>query len=67
MNKRTYHVSNLGQFAPNEIADADGYVTRHDHPRYATATDEQLDRWSRSGSRLVRNAAITELANRRCN
>lgn len=67
MKKSTYHVSNLGQYAPHEIADADGYVTRHDHPRYATATDEQLDRWSRSGSRLVRNAAITEQANRRCN
>ena len=66
MKKHTYHVSNLGQYAPHEIADADGYVTRHDHPRYETATADQLSRWSRSGSRLVRNAAITELANRRC-
>jgi len=67
MKKRTYHVSNLGQFAPHEIADADGYVTRHDHPRYALASDELLEKLSHSGSRLVRNAAITEQENRRCN
>lgn len=64
MKIKSYHVSNLGSFAPRECAGNDGYVVYHDSPRYRTATEEQLASWSESRIKPVRNAAKTEIAER---
>jgi len=64
MKTNSYHISNLGSYAYSHIADSNGYVTYHDSPRYGKATDEQLDEWAESRSKAVRNAAITEQAER---
>ncbi len=65
MTTATYHVSNLGSYAPSGIADNNGYVTYHKSPRYGRATEAQLDGWACSRIAAVRNAAITEQAERR--
>lgn len=67
MKTKTYHVSNLGSFGGGVSPGTNGYVTYHDSPRYAAATDEQLEEWSDSQSRAVRNAAKTEMAERGIN
>jgi hypothetical protein len=65
MKTRSYHISNLGSYAPSHIADNNGYVTYHDSDRYGKATDEQLEEWAESRTTAVRNAAITEQAERK--
>ena len=64
MKTKSYHVSNFGKFAP-AISSNDGYVVYHDSPRYGAATDEQLEAWTESRNKAVRNAALTEQAERR--
>ncbi len=64
MKTKTYHISNLGKFAPGGCADSTGYVTYHDSPRYRTATEDQLSMWAESRTKAVRNAAYTEMAER---
>lgn len=65
MKTRSYHVSNFGSFRPDAAADTEGYVTYHDSPRYKTATDDQLRAWLDSRVQSVRNAAATEIAERK--
>lgn len=65
MKTRSYHISNFGRYAPIHIADASGFVTYHDSDRYGKATDQQLGEWSESRIKAVRNAAITEQAERK--
>lgn len=65
MKTKSYHISNLGSYATSGIADNNGYVTYHDSPRYGIASDEELDEWADSRTKSVRNAAITEQAERR--
>lgn len=68
MKIRRYHVSKFGLFGGGVVADADGYVTYHDSPRYAAATDEQLKDWAANAKTLAaRNAARTEINKRRLN
>ncbi len=67
MKTKTYHITNLGSFAPRGCAGRDGYVIYHDSPRYRNATYEQLAEWSESKTKAVRNAAKTELAERALN
>jgi hypothetical protein len=67
MKTRSYHVSNFGSFRPAASADTDGYVTYHDSPRYRDATDDQLEAWLDSRVAAVRNAAATEIAERKLN
>lgn len=64
MKTKSYHISNLGSYAPSHIADNNGYVTYHDSIRYGKASDEQLAEWAESRNKAVRNAAITEQAER---
>jgi hypothetical protein len=65
---KSYHVSNFGSFRPAAVTDTEGYVTYHDSPRYAAATDDQLTEWAETGRTLaVRNAAATEIAERKLN
>lgn len=64
MKTRTYHISTLGSFAPRGCAGRDGYVICHDSPRYAKASESQLATWRESRSKAVRNAALTEIAER---
>lgn len=64
MKTKAYHITNLGAFAPHGCAGRDGYVTYHDSPRYADATDAQLEQWVHKGRKAVRNAALTEIAER---
>ena len=65
MKTRNYHVSNLGSYAPQGATqDSQGYITYHDSPRYGIATEEQLAEWSGSRTMAVRNAAVTEIAER---
>lgn len=64
MKTRTYHISNFGSFAPAGVECVDGYVTIHESIRYSTATVPQLHEWSTSRLPAVRDAALTELANR---
>jgi hypothetical protein len=33
MKTRSYHITNLGSFAPQHIEDVNGYVVYHDSPR----------------------------------
>ena len=65
MKTKSYHISNLGSFAPAGVTERDGYVTYHDSDRYGSATAAQLDAWSESRNVAVRNAALTEKAERR--
>ena len=65
MRTKTYHHSNLGSFAPRELADNAGYIRYHDSPRYSSASYEQLAKWAESPTRAVRAAAITEQCERR--
>ena len=68
MKTRSFHISNFGSFAPAVTTDTEGYVTIHDSPRYGAASDEQLESWSSNGrTEAVRNAAATEIAERRLN
>lgn len=63
MKTKSYHKSNLGSFAPS-ISTNDGYITYHDSPRYAKASEEQLEEWAGARIAAVRNAALTEQAER---
>jgi hypothetical protein len=66
MKTKSYHVSNFGSFGGGVRADAEGYVTYHDSPRYKTASGVQLAEWAESGRTLaIRNAAQTEINERR--
>lgn len=66
MTTATYHKSNLGSYAPaGLLADMAGFVTYHKAARYAQATDEQLAKWACCRIKAVRNAALTEQAERR--
>lgn len=65
MTTATYHISNLGSYAPAGIAAFDGYVIYHKSVRYARASDEQLAAWTESRIKAVRNAAVTEQAERK--
>lgn len=64
MKTKHYHISNLGSFGHSIPTDANGYVTYHDSPRYAKATEDQLEAWAMSRSPAVRAAARTEQAER---
>jgi len=64
MKTKTYHITNLGSFAPRGIAGQDGYVICHDSKRYSNANESQLATWRESRSKAVRNAALTEIAER---
>jgi hypothetical protein len=63
MKTKSYHKSNLGSYAPH-ISTNDGYITYHDSPRYAKASQEQLEEWAGSRIEAVRNAALTEQGKR---
>jgi len=65
MKTKSYHISNFGSFAPAGATERDGYVAYHDSDRYGKATGAQLDTWSESRNTAVRNAALTEQAERR--
>lgn len=67
MNTKCYHISNFGSFAPEVEADANGYVTYHESERYAKASNAQLREWLGSRIKAVRNAAATEIAQRKLN
>jgi hypothetical protein len=65
MKTKSYHHTALGSYTPaGATRDGQGYVTYHDSPRYAAATEDQLDAWSESRTTPVRNAALTEIAER---
>jgi len=65
MKTKSYHHSNLGSYAPSGATrDSQGYITYHVSPRYASASQEQLDTWSEGKNTAVRNAALTEIAER---
>jgi hypothetical protein len=64
MKTRTYHISNFGNMAPLGVDCVNGYVTIHESIRYSSATVEQLNTWTTSRLSAVRDAALTELANR---
>lgn len=66
MKTYTYHIGLMGVFYPHGVTvDQQGFVRCHDSPRYKAASLVQLDRWIKQGSVLVRNAAATEIANRK--
>ncbi len=66
MKIKSYHITNLGSFSPRGVTvDSQGYVTYHAAARYSTATSDQLSDWSQSRIRAVRNAALTEIAERK--
>lgn len=64
MKTTTYHISNFGNMAPSGVDCVDGYVTIHESTRYSAATVQQLHTWTTSRLPAVRDAALTELANR---
>jgi len=65
MKIKSYHITNLGSFAPSRATqDSQGFVAYHCSERYATATESQLDGWADSRVAAVRNAALTEAAGR---
>ena len=65
MKTKKYHQSNLGSYAPAGASrDSQGYITYHESPRYSSASREQLDAWADSRTAVVRNAALTEIAER---
>jgi len=63
MKTKKFHESNMGRFSPGG-ADSSGYITVHDSPRYASATDDQLAEWSESRIAVICSAARTEQAER---
>jgi hypothetical protein len=66
MKTITYHVSVFGNFTPIGLdVTVGGYVAIHDSPRYAEAGKSLLEHWACSKFPKVRNAARTEIANRR--
>lgn len=66
MKTITYHVSVFGNFTPIGLdVTVGGYVIIHDSPRYAEADKSKLEHWACSKFPKVRNAARTEIANRR--
>lgn len=65
MKTKSYHYTALGSYTPaGATRDRQGYITYHDSPLYAKATAEQLEEWSESLTTSVRNAAVTEIAER---
>jgi hypothetical protein len=65
MKTKTYHHTNLGSYFPARASvDSSGFVTYHDSPRYSRATESQLRDWADSRIGSVRNAAVTEMAER---
>ena len=54
----------MGSYGAGLPTNSNGYVTIHDSPRYAKATDEQLAEWAKSRTQAVRAAALTEQAER---
>ena len=65
MKIKSYHNSSLGSYAPRQASqNSEGYITYHASERYATATESQLDGWAESRVGAVRNAALTEFAER---
>lgn len=64
MKTKSFHASNMGSFGGCLPTDSQGYVTIHDSPRYARATDDQLAEWTESKMKAVCAAALTEQANR---
>ena len=64
MKTRTYHISNFGNMAPLGVDCVNSHITIHDSIRYSAATVEQLHTWTTSRLSAVRDAALTELANR---
>ena len=64
MKISTYHVSNFGSFAPRGVYQENGFVTYHDSPRYAKATVDKLNEWAESEKSAIRNAALTQKAER---
>lgn len=65
MKTKSYHYTMLGSYTPSAATrDSQGYITYHASPRYAAATEEQLEEWSESRNTAVRNAAVTEIAER---
>lgn len=65
MITRTTHITNFGRFQPECQSDEEGYIEYHDSSRYSTASEEQLDKWSRSRHTAVRTAVAVERAQRR--
>lgn len=65
MKTKSYHYTMLGSYAPSAATrDSQGYITYHASPRYAVATEKQLEEWSQSRNTAVRNAALTAIAER---
>ena len=65
MKTKNYHHTHLGSYAPaGAQRDRQGYIIYHDSPRYSAASPEQLDTWAESRTTGVRNAALTEIAER---
>ena len=60
MKYQIFHETNFGFFTPRHLLDANGFITVHDSPRYASATDKQLDQWCESRLSTVRAAAEVE-------
>lgn len=65
MKTRSFHINNLGRFGSGLVHDSQGFVTVHDHDRYKKATEEQLNKWASSKLGAVKNAASSELIERR--
>lgn len=65
MKTRSFHINNLGRFGSGLVHDSQGFVTVHDHDRYKKATEEQLHKWASSKMVAVKNAASSELIERR--
>ena len=62
---KTYHISELGQYVSHAIVTSgDGWVVVHDSPIYADANESELEAFSWSPQRDVRNAALAERAKR---
>jgi hypothetical protein len=64
MKTKSFHSSNMGSYGAGLPTNSNGYVTIHDSPRYAKATEEQLAEWAESRTHAVRAAALTEQAER---
>ena len=65
MKTKNYHHTHLGSYVPaGAQRDRQGYITYHASPRYGAASPEQLDIWAESRTAVVRNAALTEIAER---
>ena len=64
MKTKSFHASNMGSYGAGLPTDRNGYVTIHDSPRYAKATDDKLAGFADSRMKAVRAAALTEQAER---